>query len=104
MSCTEYSSNWIQNGFQLGLLYCFHSLDFVSLSSGQENRIRRVLEELGYPKASNEDIEILKEVCHVMSERAARLATAGLAAIVMVCTSVYLINYLHVTILGSFLV
>lgn len=52
------------------------------IESGDLNKIKKVLEELGDVKASDEDIEILKKVCQVMSQRAARLATAGLAAIV----------------------
>ena len=35
--------------------------------------------------ASESDIEILKRVCAAVSIRAARLAAAGLAAIVKVC-------------------
>ena len=46
----------------------------------------KVLEQLGYSQPKQEDIEILKQICQVMSERAARLAAAGLAAIVKVET------------------
>lgn len=36
-------------------------------------------------KASDSDIEILQRVCAAVSIRAARLAAAGIAAIVKVC-------------------
>lgn len=52
------------------------------VESGDLSRIKKVWEELGYAKASDEDVEVVKKICKVMSERAARLATAGLAAIV----------------------
>jgi hexokinase len=44
----------------------------------------KVLEDLGYTQPKDEDIEVLQQICQVMSERAARLAAAGLAAIVKV--------------------
>ena len=44
----------------------------------------KVLKQLGYSQPKVKDIEILKRICHVTSERAARLAAAGLAAIVKV--------------------
>jgi hexokinase len=44
----------------------------------------KVLEDLGYAQPKEEDIQLLKQICQVMSERAARLASAGLAAIVKV--------------------
>ncbi|XP_046851695.1 hexokinase-2-like isoform X2 [Xenia sp. Carnegie-2017] len=52
------------------------------IESGQPERINKVLQELGYDEQKAEDVDRLKQICHVMSERAARLASAGLAAIV----------------------
>lgn len=44
----------------------------------------KVLEVLGYSEPKEQDIELVQQICQVMSERAARLAAAGLAAIVKV--------------------
>lgn len=55
-----------------------------SLFSGNRERTLKVLEDLGYMQPSDGDIEVLKQICQVMSERAGRLAAAGLAAIVKV--------------------
>ncbi|CAB3982158.1 hexokinase HKDC1, partial [Paramuricea clavata] len=56
---------------------------FVSdVESGNRERTLKVLEDLGYTQPSDGDIEVLKQICQVMSERAACLAAAGLAAIV----------------------
>ena len=52
--------------------------------SGNCERTLKVLEDLGYAQPKEEDIQLLKQICQVMSERAARLASAGLAAIVKV--------------------
>ena len=71
----------------LRALFCF--------CSGDLSRIKKVWEELGYAKASDEDVEVVKKICKVMSERAARLATAGLAAIVKVIIQDDVIFYFH---------
>ena len=54
------------------------------LSSGNRSRTLKVLEELGYAHPTDVDVELLEKICQVMSERAARLAAGGLAAIVKV--------------------
>lgn len=51
--------------------------------SHDTDKIAQVLDKLKQ-KATDEDIQILKEVCAAVSKRAARLAAAGLAAIVQV--------------------
>ena len=60
----------------------------------------KVLEDLGYLQPKEKDIELLRQICQVMSERAARLASAGLAAIVKVNIAKYLskkhIYYYHI--------
>ena len=47
-------------------------------------KIDQVMNEMGV-NASESDIEILKQVCAAVSIRAARLAAAGIAAIIKVC-------------------
>ena len=47
-------------------------------------KIDQVMNEMGV-NASESDIEILKQVCAAISIRAARLAAAGIAAIIKVC-------------------
>ena len=47
-------------------------------------KIDQVMNEMGV-NASESDTEILKQVCAAVSIRAARLAAAGIAAIIKVC-------------------
>lgn len=61
--------------------------------SGQPERINKVLQELGYDEQKPEDVDRLKQICRVMSERAARLASAGLAAIIKVGLHNFYKNY-----------
>ena len=65
-------------------LTCSQFVSGFSLFSGNRERTLKVLEDLGYTQPKDEDIEVLQQICQVMSERAARLAAAGLAAIVKV--------------------
>ena len=54
------------------------------LNSHDGYKIDQVMNEMGV-NASESDIEILKQVCAAVSIRAARLAAAGIAAIIKVC-------------------
>ena len=61
----------------------------------------KVVEDLGYLQPKEKDIELLRQICQVMSERAARLASAGLAALVKVNIVIYLskkhiVYYYHI--------
>jgi len=45
-------------------------------------QIRTILETLGVTNSTKEDRRIVKEVCHLVAERAAKLSAAGIAAII----------------------
>ena len=71
---------------QVNSFFFFKLTSFLySHFSGNREQTLKVLEELGYAQPNDEDIEILQKICQVISERAARLAAAGLAALVKVC-------------------
>ena len=57
---------------------------WIFFNSHDGYKIDQVMNEMGV-NASESDIEILKQVCAAVSIRAARLAAAGIAAIIKVC-------------------
>lgn len=56
---------------------------YVLFSSDEAKKILDVLEHLGYRPSLNE-LQIVKDVCDMISMRSARLAAAGLATIIKV--------------------
>ena len=54
-----------------------------SVCSNEAKKILEVLEHLGYKPSLNE-LQIVKDVCDMVSMRSARLAAAGLATIIRV--------------------
>ena len=53
-------------------------------NSDDGKKILDILEHLGY-EPSLKDMQIIKDVCDMVSIRSARLASAGLATIIKVC-------------------
>ncbi|EKX37466.1 hypothetical protein GUITHDRAFT_116430 [Guillardia theta CCMP2712] len=45
------------------------------------NSCKKILRDIGVEKASDQDVQVLKKICTLVSSRAARLTAAGLAAV-----------------------